>query len=323
MKLPIIDGRECVPVRLLPFLTDWDPLTPDGVAQLFAGRHPWHKWSLPLFRFQRDGTYGAVSARSWEDVAIDLEELEASLTGQPHPIWRRRSVELLPTAEFVWKTDLEAEYARTYLNPVRFRAGPDATPRELDFARPLSPEEEELVFDGFGAPTDTTTAQASTSARPSHPRAETQSPGPAQLANALVSLGDAVSPQNDAFKLTGARAGDESLGSVGVHSSEIAAAFGGLYWESINWKRNLDDHRAQWIRDSGAKWSRGKKGNKPVQATWNPVKLAVALALNCRRWNLDFGVKLQMLDARFAGREELVEWRTRWAEERSRLTGED
>ena len=48
MKLPIVDGRECVPVRLLPFLTRRQTLSPDNVAQAFSRSHPFgaRRWWL-------------------------------------------------------------------------------------------------------------------------------------------------------------------------------------------------------------------------------------------------------------------------------------
>ena len=98
-----------VPVRLLPYLADWDPLSPDNLAQLFAGSRPFHKWSLRSFRLNANGSYPPMRSKSWVDIAIDLDELQLELECQPHPVWCQRAVEALPAVLFVLLDDLKTE----------------------------------------------------------------------------------------------------------------------------------------------------------------------------------------------------------------------
>jgi hypothetical protein len=123
MKLPTIDGRECVPVRLMPFLTCWQRLTPDDMAETFSWRHPFGKmrwWSKGTYQLLSDTTYSALRPRDWDDATDKLATLETTLCNQEKldgelaAEWERRSVELLPAGVFVWRDELESEYARLF-----------------------------------------------------------------------------------------------------------------------------------------------------------------------------------------------------------------
>ncbi|MFZ2652774.1 MAG: hypothetical protein WA210_21960 [Burkholderiaceae bacterium] len=131
---------------------------------------------------------------------------------------------------------------------------------------------------------------------------------------------------------TGAQQGPKLLGNERDHAalppsvstSDIACAFGGVYWSIQGWKRNLDDYRAQWIVASDAKLAPGKRGNNPTQAVWHPVLLAHALLFECRRWKKgDFQTRLAAVDERFKLRDELAQWRTLWAKEKQDLSNRD
>jgi hypothetical protein len=115
MKLPIIGGREAVPVRLLPFATAWTPLSPDRIASMFNGSHPWHSWSLTSHQFRIDAPPLRLRQRDWDGVQEKLQELEAALTARDAPAseWEAQSLPILPAAWFVWRDELEAEYAKT------------------------------------------------------------------------------------------------------------------------------------------------------------------------------------------------------------------
>lgn len=120
MKLPIIDGRECLPVRLLPYLTSWCPVTPDVVAKLFSQRDAWRTWTATTFNLDGDSKHHKLLPREWDHfddeltiLASDLK-LQEAFDLQKYPEWRRRSVEILPAAVFVWRDEFEADFARTF-----------------------------------------------------------------------------------------------------------------------------------------------------------------------------------------------------------------
>ena len=120
MILPTIDGRECVPVRLLPFMTNWRPLSPDVVARLFSRRNAWNHWSISSFNLSPSGSHNGLPPGSWNTVDDDLTVLALDLARQQdfefekYRQWRRLSVALLPAAVFVWRDELVAEYARSF-----------------------------------------------------------------------------------------------------------------------------------------------------------------------------------------------------------------
>ena len=123
MKLPTIGGRECVPVRLVPFLTRRQLLTPDHMAQICSWRHPFGEvrwWSKGTYQLLPDGSYSALQPRDWDDATDQLATLETTLRqqekfdGELAAEWDRRSVELLPAGVFVWRDELESEYARLF-----------------------------------------------------------------------------------------------------------------------------------------------------------------------------------------------------------------
>lgn len=113
MDLPQIAGRELVPVRLLPVLTDWRPLSPDTVAELFSGRSKIHRnWRLRSYQLLRNGQFHELLQSAWSVIDDDLAALTDELEHRTE--WRDKSLLLLPPSVFVWKDELEAEYRRTF-----------------------------------------------------------------------------------------------------------------------------------------------------------------------------------------------------------------
>lgn len=133
-----------MPVRLVPFLTRRQRLTPDYLAQIFSWRHPWdsaRRWSKDTYQLLSDGTYSALQPRDWDAIAGRLASLENSLRNEEQFDsefkWDRGSVELLPPGVFVWRDELESEYARLFGEGVFFveRPGlPRLTEQQYDEA---------------------------------------------------------------------------------------------------------------------------------------------------------------------------------------------
>lgn len=151
--LPVLNGRRCVPVRLLPFLTDWDLLPPDVVAQLFASdrQHAFLGFGLVSFNLHEDLSFTEVLASSWVDHLLDLEELSQRLgeSGQGHEVWRARAVKLLPAGVFVWLDDLLAALERRNRLSTRL-SGHEASPQAELNLQPLIPHADRgIVLEGF------------------------------------------------------------------------------------------------------------------------------------------------------------------------------
>lgn len=145
MKLPKIDGRECLPVRLLPYLTSWRPLTPDVIAKLFSRRDPLRTWAASTFHLGGDDKNHELLPREWDNVDDSIAILEEGLIRQEafdlqnYPEWRRLSVETLPAAVFVWRDEFEADYERTFSR--------QSYPSSRPGAREISEEEAQAELD--------------------------------------------------------------------------------------------------------------------------------------------------------------------------------
>jgi hypothetical protein len=126
MTLPVINGREAVPVRLMPFLTRWR-LSPDVLILLFAGQHPhFHeRWKLKAWREQG----GPLKRSDWG--MLEITEVVAEQFSD----WKREAIEFLPGDVFAWRDEFEAEFHRLFDDVPFFipRAGaPELTEEQED-----------------------------------------------------------------------------------------------------------------------------------------------------------------------------------------------
>lgn len=167
MKVTIeIDGRKAIPVRAIPFLTNWATMSPDVVADALAGEDH-HFRGLTSFRIE--GTdQKKISTTWWENFPCrQLKALSAEIKDKEtthetgYQEWRSRSIPVLPAGVFVWQDEFVSCHGNRY--------GPCGTtyltergvlPRdeherrvELDFD-PFIPESHTqlIVMEGFHLP---------------------------------------------------------------------------------------------------------------------------------------------------------------------------
>lgn len=153
MKLPIIKGRETIPVRLIPFITGWD-VSPDQVANILAHKEKFDRFGELFAYHLQDGDPSRILPKEWDGILLSLEVLSDKLKSletidfENYPRWRLDSVPLLPPGVFVWRDDFEAAYKQarspeyiTYL---------DETPgiRELNYS-PLLNLPATILLEGF------------------------------------------------------------------------------------------------------------------------------------------------------------------------------
>lgn len=118
MKLPIVDGRKCVPVRFLPFMTR--SLSADTVAELFSHPAPRRHWKLTAFQLRQGEPPCAYQPSDWDRVVLAICALQSELQAQKGAEiqqwieWDRRSVELLPAGIFVWRDELIEHHQRRF-----------------------------------------------------------------------------------------------------------------------------------------------------------------------------------------------------------------
>ena len=159
-----IEGKEAIPVRAIPLLTDWEVLSPDECANAFAGAEhavP-HLEGLPTFRLNADGRHEAISPRWWANwIVRALDACSERITaGQAsHEVgyqqWRQEALVLLPAGVFVWRESFEAAYQHEYgPDSLRVRFSEQAYQAEtydLNFNPEHGPCKDwrELVLEGF------------------------------------------------------------------------------------------------------------------------------------------------------------------------------
>lgn len=129
MKLIIqIQGREAIPVRAIPLLTNWRFFTPDVVAQVLAGDKALDGFvvgTLQAFHFQ-DGA-ATVFPRDWWErwAARELRACSDTIkSNQPshepgYQQWRDESLPMLPAGAFVWKDEFERLHAQNWDRKIR------------------------------------------------------------------------------------------------------------------------------------------------------------------------------------------------------------
>jgi len=153
----LIDGREALPVRAIPYVTGWQ-FSPDSTAKELARRvgapfsalHKLTAYHVP------DTIPISVLPREWDDIVAKLEAHEAELKEQytndaiGYAAWRKSSANSLPSGVFVWLDEFEREYManrgrKPSIEPKR--EGDD----ELIFTPMLDTETGAMVMEGFGA----------------------------------------------------------------------------------------------------------------------------------------------------------------------------
>ncbi len=149
-----ICGRIALPVRAIPYVTDW------GVGELV--QHFSRKVGAPFERLQEVYAYHLLSGqpikylpREWDKVQINLDALSAELhekfknDDQGYAAWCREAVAVLPEGLFVWLDEFEKDCAVNLApNRIIFPKERDGD-RELNYTPHLSTVTRETVLAGF------------------------------------------------------------------------------------------------------------------------------------------------------------------------------
>jgi hypothetical protein len=149
-----IQGREAIPVRAIPLLTNWQTMTPDVVALALAWHESQYRFhGLCAFR-NESAEVKPIAATWWESYpckALDAlhaelmrkEEVEDMTKAQGSQEWRLGALGLLPAGVFVWKDEFEPLHIRRY-SPKMSTLMTDAT---LDGAMPEDEHARRVVLD--------------------------------------------------------------------------------------------------------------------------------------------------------------------------------
>lgn len=154
----IVDDREALPVRAIPFVTGW-MMSPDVVAKALAKTDHWvtRLKNVAAFHLMPDGEYAPMLPKEWDGIESELEILSSKLKAseafdqENYPEWRRQSISILPAGCFVWKDEFEHAFSEAY-SPQKLTLM-DERPgdRALNYAPRIAPELVGTVMEGFYA----------------------------------------------------------------------------------------------------------------------------------------------------------------------------
>lgn len=157
----LIDGREAIPIRAIPFVTGW-LMGPINVATSLANTD----WAETLkginayHLFSNDGPAKTLP-KEWDVIVIDLRVLSSKLGGEEKikdenfAIWWRDSISLLPAGVFVWKDEFEQAFIRFYGSESHIRIEERSGDRELNYSPMIPSELRMIVVEGFAMPVKT------------------------------------------------------------------------------------------------------------------------------------------------------------------------
>lgn len=156
-----IDGKEAIPVRAIPLLTDWRFLSPDLCARIFSGEDTWQDFKeVVTHRLNPDSSYQVIAQREWANWIVPrLAACSDSIPedSQGRLQWRKEALKLLPSGAFVWRETFEAAYQREYGPDSMYARNNHDTFKPSDAALNYTPQHgpqenwRELVMEGFGA----------------------------------------------------------------------------------------------------------------------------------------------------------------------------
>ena len=161
----VIEGREAIPVRAIPLLTDWEVLSPDELAQALTGEDEFSRSFRDLTAYRLVGGV-AVSQRWWANGPVrKLQALTERIkhTEITHEIgydqWKSESLPLLPDGVYLWRDEFERCFWHKFgpdgeTEWVLTEGGSTRRPKkefiELDFDPFIQdPEVGRMVMEGF------------------------------------------------------------------------------------------------------------------------------------------------------------------------------
>lgn len=149
----MIEGREAVPVRAIPFVTG-RMMAPDDVARALARTTHFDKLEeIKAYHLSADGV-AAMLPKEWDVIVADLSILSDKLMAtetieqENYPVWRREATLLLPSACFLWRDEFEQAFrtaSEQWLHHSEEREGE----MELNFMPRIPQDLAAVVMEGF------------------------------------------------------------------------------------------------------------------------------------------------------------------------------
>jgi hypothetical protein len=154
----ILDGKEIIPVRAIPFVTGW-LISPDLVAKTLANTDHWttRLKALTSYHHMDGGKYAPMLPKEWDCIEAELETLAVKLKSvetaeqENYAKWRKESIPLLPANCFVWKDEFENAFAESYSSDKLILTNERHGDRKLNFLAYVPSDLLNSVMEGFTA----------------------------------------------------------------------------------------------------------------------------------------------------------------------------
>ena len=226
-----IQGREAIPVRAIPLLTNWRFFTPDVVAQVLAGDKELDGFvvgTLQAFHFQ-DGAVTAFPKTWWESwAARELRACSETIkSNQPSPEpgyqqWRDESLPLLPAGAFVWKDEFVRLHAQNRDRRIRLFGRVNSCDSEDEQNSPISRKLAAFVDEGLTSLEEWRELDFSPYVRPALWSVVMEGVPPQQAAPSLAAAAAASAEMSDPAKVERKAKLDEALRKIKTASVAYA-----------------------------------------------------------------------------------------------------
>ncbi len=219
--IELIEGREAIPLRAVPYLSDWQVMTPESLVLALAGDEVYFMFEgLSAYR-QEGGTITPFRMRYWDRVALAMKAAEDRIghgeishsDGKEQS--RQKLLKLLPPGAFVWRDEFEPRYLRKCRVPyfslyesaltafVQMEPAERAEMTAIDFDPFIQDEELCVVMEGFKPQqTDTKPPDGTVDAGTVEEQTPAATVAPVAVIAPAVALPDAPVVKVPAWKLT-------------------------------------------------------------------------------------------------------------------------
>ncbi|MET0107214.1 MAG: hypothetical protein ABW072_19030 [Sedimenticola sp.] len=149
-----IENRPIIPVRLVPFVTGWD-FPPDSLVRMLAHRDGFNRVHLDSYHLDADGSHHPILAKEWDTRLADLEILTGTLKAsekvedEHYPVWREKSIRMLPAATFVWLDELEDVWCTVFSKEWMTLPNERQGDRELNLSPLIDSNMADIIYEGF------------------------------------------------------------------------------------------------------------------------------------------------------------------------------
>lgn len=312
--------RDAIPVRAIPWLTDWKTMTPDSVALALSGDESFFEFAA--MRAYRVADPEPIRARWWHThVLRPLMALSKTISmgRAPREVgtqeWQKESLKRLPRGVFVWRDEFTQAHQRHYRNatlplgsdgkdaPLTDGEVADLTAQHeqriaLDFSPFVDEELYALIMDGFRLNAEPSQKLPAHVAETAVPVASVSDQHAARILDGSMDVAKRVPPTEQLLA---------SSPAPSLTTSEIAQCFDGVMFGVDRWRRNLSS--AEWA--GTARIARGVQGG--ASALWNPMTLA-QLIHGRQRSEKDKENILKAMNGRFNRLPTLAPWRSDFRE---------